>query len=670
MNILIPHSWLLEHLETEATPQQLQELLSLSGPSVEGLYEKEGESVYDIEVTTNRVDSMSIRGIAREAAVILEQAGVLAHLKPLSVPAFPQVNSAQPMPLPRIEDSENLALRTMGIVLDSLQHSITPDWMAKRLKQIDQNVHDAVIDTTNYITHELGHPCHAFDYDKIMSLGGVIKIVTAEAGKKFKTLDGVEYTTVGGEIVFENEAGEIIDFPAIKGTANTSIDDSTKRVLLWMESLPAKKVRFGSMSHAIRTVAAQLNEKNVDPTLGEAVLQRGVQLYQELCGATVASEVHDHFPAQPQPASVKVSTAEIEKYLGISLEKSVIVKILQKLECQVREEGAALLVTPPSFRPDIEIPADVIEEVARIYGYHNLPSTLMPTAIPVIRPTTTNFAFEHRCKTFLADLGWQELYTYSMVSEKIAVESGYSLEEHLKLQNPLTDDHVYLRRSLVPSLNEILDQNSEKTDLCVFELAHVYQPEPIKEGTTSLPKQELHLTLLSQLPYRETRGVCESLLEQFFTKNIKIEKYSNDQEKNVVAKITATHNNEVVELGTVQLLPKNRVAFDFVVSQVLKVIKTHPNYKPLPKAESVSEDLTFVLREHTEVGGVMETIQSLSPYISDVQLVSQYQQNYSFSIKYLHPDHSLSSTEVEPIRKSIVDTVKENHQGQLVGTLS
>lgn len=653
MNILIPHTWLLEHLETEATPEEIQRLLSLSGPSVERIYEKEGEPVYDIEVTTNRVDSMSVRGIAREAAVILHQAGVHAQLKPANIPAI-SAPTNQTLPLPRIENNPELSKRLTCVILANVQRTPTPDWMAKRLKQIDQNVHDSVIDITNYITHELGHPCHAFDYDKLIQQGGEIIVSEAQAGEKFGTLDGLEFTTLGGEVVFKNGKGDIIDLPSIKGTKNTSIDDTTQNVLLLLESIIAPKVRFASMTHAIRTIAAQLMEKNVDPNLATDVLKRGVDLYQYLCKAEVASPVFDDFPKPPQMEAVILKTSTIHNYLGIDLPKDTITNILQSLECQVEwVSNDTVKVTPPTFRPDITIPADVIEELARIYGYHNLPSKVMDTSIPLNKPTGVNFAVEHRVKQFLADLGWQELYTYSMVSEVIAVQSGYSLEDHLKLQNPLTDDRVYLRQSLIPSLVEVLDSNPENKKVSVFEIANVYHPV-----ANDLPNQELELTLVSQLSYRETRGVVEALLRQFYVEDVTVE-----PENSTSAQIIVNKN----ALGIFKVLPATRIAITINFKKMLEMIKTHPTYKPLPKAAPLIEDLTFTLPEKTEVGKVLEMMKQQSEYISKLELKDIYHQNYSFSFTYLAPDRSLSATEVEPIRKQIIEKVAAEFGGTLIG---
>jgi phenylalanyl-tRNA synthetase beta chain len=669
MNILIPHTWLLEHLDTDATPEEIQKFLSLCGPSIERIYEKEGEAVYDIEVTTNRVDCMSVRGIAREAAVILHQFGKKGKLKPLpNYKAAVTTPVKSQLPLPKVIDKEKLCKRTMGVVLAETERTATPEWMAKRLRQIDVNVHDAVIDITNYVTHDLGHPCHAFDYDRLMSFGGTIIIKQAAAGKKFVTLDNAEYTTVGGEVVFENEEGIIIDLPGIKGTANTSINAQTKNVLLWIENTDAKKIRFGSMTHAIRTVAAQLNEKNVDPALALPVLHEGMKLFLDLTSAKVASTIYDSFPGKKDLPVVKVKLARISEYLGVELPLNTIDKILTDLGCDVDLKSQQLHVTPPSFRPDIEIPADVIEEIARIYGYHNLPSVLMPTAIPLIKPTHTNFFLENRIKRFLSHIGWQEVYTYSMVSEQIALESGYGLDEHLKIQNPLTDDRVYMRRSLVPSLEEIISQNTQRTDLSIFEIANIYEPQ-----AGDLPLEDLQLAMVSAKPFRTVKGEVEALLHQFFIDHIEITIFDAPMKPytqiGIIKAVAQNKKHKSVDIGTIGVLTNSHVAIVFNMKNLISVAETHPTYQPLPKTSEVMEDLTFVLPAQTAVGPMIHEMKKISPFITRIKLKDVYGQNHSFSLTYYNPQQNLTAEDVTPIRKKIVETLEKKFTAQLVGKL-
>ena len=676
MNILIPHQWLLKHLKTNAKPKQIQEQLSLSGPSVENIYHREGDDIYDIEVTTNRVDSMSVRGIAREAAVILSRYGFKAALKPLDLKSKTKLETTA-LPLPKINNEAGLSNRILCVVLGNVQHKPTPKWMAKLLKQIDINVHDSVIDITNYVTHDLGHPCHAFDYDKIMELGGIINIVEAKAGKPFTTLDGEEYETVGGEVVFTNDVGTIIDLPAIKGTLNSSVDDQTQNVLFWIENLDAQKVRFGSMSHAIRTMAAQLNEKNVDAHLGKTVLLSGIELYRELTKAKVASEIYDDFPGEAELKPVVIDKNMIDNYLGLELEESQITEILNQLDCEVSTETTTkeilFTVSPPTFRPDLKIKVDIIEEIARIYGYHNLPSQLMATPLPVNAPADTSFRLETQIKYFLSAIGWQEIYSLSLVSDELAQQSGYSLDEHLGLQNPLTTDHIHLRRSLIPSLHQAIATNPQIEKLSVFELANVYRPQKNK-----LPKHVMKLGLVSKRSYREVRGNLENLLAKFYIKSIKVvpietkvkpesTQLSTQQGEIFVEVDELNRDSDSVSLGFMHVLTTKEVAVEIDLTSLLNVARSYPQYKATPKTTPIIEDLTFTLSLDTPVGELIAAITDSHQLIKQVELKDVFQQNYTFTVQYQDELNNLTNEIVTPIRQELVKVVEDQFKAKLVG---
>lgn len=668
MNILIPDQWLREHLQSKASKKDIQKYLSLSGPSVEHIY---NEETYDIEVTTNRVDSMSVRGIAREAATILKRAGIAAKLKPLQLSEVKK-HPGRNLPLPEIIYETDSVRRVLTVVLTDLVPASSPKKIQERLQAIEINVHDALIDISNYITHELGHPCHVFDYDKIMSYGGKIIIKEAIKGKKFVTLDEVEHTTIGGEIVFESKDGVIIDLPAIKGTLNTGVDKNTKSVLFWIESLDAKKVRQASMGHAIRTVAAQLNEKNVDPNLATEVMQYGVGLLQKLCQAKVASDLYDYFPGQVKASKVTVPKSTISNYLGIELSDVEIKEILTDLSCEVAIESQSVVVRPPTFRPDIRIPADVIEELARIYGYHNLPSKLMSGELALQTDPSTNYHFENLVKHFLANIGWQEIYSYSLVSEQQAHATGHTLNDHLKLANPLKEENAYLRRSLIPSLVEIIENNPAQKNMSVFELACVYHPQ-----ASDLPKQPLLLTLLSNREYRLVKGDFESLLKYLYV-------FSNDQEllveekisKDILLPIAKQEANlfirkgkQKIKLGSLYILENQLTAIEMEWSAVLKVAKRYPRYQKLIKTASIIEEMTFTLTENTAVGELIKSFKKTDERIKKVELLNVYKDNYSFSFIFQDKEVNISNEEVEPIRQKIVKIGQDEFKAKLVGQI-
>jgi phenylalanyl-tRNA synthetase beta chain len=670
MNILIPHHWLLEHLDTKASAQEIQKYLSLSGPSVERIYQTEGESVYDIEVTTNRVDAMSVRGIAREAAVILEQFDIKAKFKSPSISNLDSLQlTKESLPIPKVFSNSKLNKRTIFIVLQDIKRAPTPKWMAKRLIQTEMNIHDAAIDITNYVTHEFGHPIHAFDYDKLMNTGGEIHIVEAKPGEKFITLDGESFETVGGEVVFKNGEGQIIDLPSIKGTANTSIDESTKNILLLAESIRADKVRFASMTHAIRTTAAQLMEKNVDPHLAKTTLLRAVDFYQDLCDAQLPNPIYDEFNNETKPKAVKINLQKIDDYLGIELSIKKVIKILIDLGCEVETKGeeraTELMVSPPTFRPDLAIPADIIEEIARIYGYHNLPSTLMDTPIPTTYPENIDFNLENKIKHLLSNIGWQEIYTYSLVSEKIALQAEYKLEQHLALQNPLTDDKVYLRRSLLASLEEVIEGNPARKTLSVFEIANVYHPQ----DDHKLPREQMLLSLVSSEDYRNVRGHLESLLDQLFISTYKITpvKKSIRQFSQTAKIMVKNRDGEMTVIGIIGILKSGKIGIEIVIEDLLKVVRTYPRYQPIPKTMPIVEDLTFTLPKNTAVGEIISAIKNVDKLITKVELKDIYKQNHTFAIEFQDFKNNLSDIDIEPLRKSIVKQIEKQHRAKLVG---
>lgn len=666
MNILIPDQWLREYLQSKATKSDIQKYLSLSGPSVERIYDNE---VYDIEVTTNRVDSMSIRGIAREAATILKRAGIEAKLKSIDFPEIkkhPNKNLALPEILYETEGVQ----RVLAVVMTDVQHLASPELIKQRLETIGINVHEALIDISNYITHELGHPCHVFDYDKIMAKGGKIIIKEANKGKKFVTLDEVEHETLGGEIVFEAVDGEIIDLPAIKGTLNTGVDKNTKSILFWIESLDAKKVRRASMGHAIRTVAAKLNEKSVDPHLAKEVMKYGVQLFAQLCQAKVASELYDYFPSPKSPKPVKVKYQTIENYLGIKLQEKEIKKILTDLDCKVEIKDQAIIVYPPTFRPDIQISADVIEELARIYGYHNLPSKLMDGELSINPDPNTNYQFENLIKHFLANVGWQEIYSYSLVSQQQAIDSGYKLTKHLKLANPLTEDHLYLRRSLIPSLVEIIDHNPAVKNMSVFELANVYHPQ-----NNELPNQVLTLSLLSSRNYREVKGDLLNLFDRLFifshNQELLIDEKIDKKIQMPIAKQKADliikNGKNKIKIGVILVLNQGLIAIELNLKNLLSLAHKYPRYQRIIKTASIIEAMTFTLNNNTAVGELIQAFIKVDPRIKKVELLDIYKNNYSFSFVFQDKKVNISSEAVEPIRQKIAKIGQDEFKARLVG---
>jgi phenylalanyl-tRNA synthetase beta chain len=301
------------------------------------------------------------------------------------------------------------------------------------------------------------------------------------------------------------------------------------------------------------------------------------------------------------------------------------------------------------------IKADVVEEVARIYGYHNLPSVLMSAAIPTSAPKNTNFTVEEKIKTFLSILGWQELYTYSLVNQALALQTPFSVKEHLKLSNPLTEDKVYLRRSLIPSLQEVMDQ-SKRTHLSIFEIANVYHPQE-----RELPQETLLLGIVSTKDYRTVRGEIEALAAHLHIAHVS---FVPSKEDDQVA--TVLFNSD--EVGAVRT-NQGRTVSEITIHGLISHAQSHPTYSPPPKTAQIFEDLTFTTPEKTPIGEMIAAMAGSDSKITMVTLKGLYKQNATFSITYHDPEKNIDGIEIEPIRKKLVEIARTQFSAQLVGTL-
>ncbi|MGB6882005.1 MAG: phenylalanine--tRNA ligase beta subunit-related protein, partial [Microgenomates group bacterium] len=379
MDILISDNWLRDFVKTDATAKKIAECLSLSGPSVDKTEKKAKDTIYHIEVTTNRVDSASVYGIAREAAAILPRFNIKARFLPLRVKANQKFTKN--VKYLDVKIDHKLCPRFTAILIKNVKTKPSPDYIKKRLMAVGERPINNIVDISNYIMHEIGQPVHTFDYDKIAGAKMILR--ASKKGEKITTLDGITHELPGGDIVIEDGDGRLIDLAGIMGGKNTAIDRNTKNVLLFVQTYNPVNIRKTYISLGQRTEAAALFEKDLDPELVSLAMRRGIDLFIKLTGGKPKKEVLDIYPKPYKAKALKTTLDFIKDRLGVDLSKQEISKILCSLDFEINWKGKELEVLIPSFRAkDISLPEDIIEEVARIYGYHNLPSTLMTGVIP------------------------------------------------------------------------------------------------------------------------------------------------------------------------------------------------------------------------------------------------------------------------------------------------
>ena len=650
MNVLISDSWLREYVETKATANQIADALSLHGASVESITKKGNDYVYDIEITTNRIDMVSIIGMAREVAACLKREGFKATFRPLNIKKLDKVSKELEV---EIQNDSKLCKRVLAVALDNVSTHESPKFIKDRLEASGVRSLNLLIDITNYIMLEIGHPTHVFDLDRIKE--GKMIIRESRKGEQITSLEHKTYGLTGGDIIIENGKGTIIDLPGIIGTSNSVVIDDTKRILLFLENNDQFKMRKSSMELDIHTMASSINEKGPDPELGYVALLRGIELYIKYAGATQISKIYDNYLQPAKAKQLMLKHSDLERIAGIELKCPEVVEILQDLGFKTAEKTGEYSVIVPTWRlQDVTIKEDLIEEIVRMYGYHNIPSIIPPLREPSDQPDLDRFYWERKIKQVLSQNGMHEVYTYSLVPETLVVDSSRAL----KIINPLTEATAFLRTSLIPSLINVVRDNTKYQDkLSVFEIANTYITKD-----KDIPTQEPQLGIVSNAHnITQLKEMVEKLFQE-----LGIE-YELEQKSKKDLKVVFTVGG--IKVGTVYEF-EELVAAEIELSLLKGHERRYKSYVPISTYPVLIEDMTFTFPEKTLLGPVIKEIYQQSKLVSTVELVGTYEQNATFKISYLDREKSLTSVDIEPIRKKIDMVLSSNYSAKLVAKLN
>jgi len=637
MDILIPDRWLKDFLKTKASPKTIMDKLSLCGPSVEKVEGKGKKAVYSIEVTTNRVDTACVYGIAREAAAILPRFNIDAKLKKLTQ----NKNLRKGQVDIKINPSPKYVNRVMAVVLYQIKNDKTPNEMKQRLEASGLRSKNPAVDITNYIMLETGHPTHVFDYDKIKKGGLTFRL--SKKGEEAKSFEGKSYKLSGGDLVIVNDKDEIIDIPGIIGTKNSVVDDNTKNVLFFIDNNDPKLIRKTSMELGIRTNAASLNEKGVDPELAQEAMLRGLKLFKSICKPKEISSVFDWYPNPYTGKAIDTSLEFINQKIGTQLNKNDITKHLKVLGFDPSWNKNNLTVKVPSFRAkDVNIAEDIVEEVARMYGYFNLPGKL-PLAIAQNFQEEPLLQLEKKIKEILMMLGGHEIYTLSMVSKEQTEKNA------LKLKNPMGRDAQYLRTNLAPSLTQAAQQNLSQLKFIMFEIANVYIPK-----ANNLPEEQSKLGVLFQgHEYTYAKGVLETLFKKL---NIKFN-WETTNSKTYEPQTSLIAKSGKLILGQMGKTTQNLIYAQFDLKSISQKTRNYALYQPPPKFPPQIEDYTIKANPNQRLGEIINEIKDTDKNIAKIELLDTYKRNYTLRVYYQNQNKTLTKKEVKKARESVFKTL-------------
>ena len=565
------------------------------------------DTVVDFEITNNRPDCYSIIGLARESAAAFKLP--MKHHEPeVKGSDAGSIFDKLDVEVPATE----LCNRYTARMVANVKIAPSPKWLRQRLRANGVRPINNIVDITNYVMLEYGQPMHAFDYRYITS--GRIVVREAEEGETLTTLDGNVRDLTPGMLVIADDT-RAIGLAGVMGGENSEIMDDTTTVVFESANFNGTSIRQTALALGMRTEASGKFEKNLDPMMTVPAVQRACELVELLQAGDVLDGVIDVINYVPQPKALPLEPEKVNRLLGTDLSKEQMVEYLNALEIPV--DGDTVLV--PSFRPDLNLMADIAEEVGRSFGYNEIPTTAFKTSTQ--GGYTPFMKLEAKAGEVCRALGYSEIITYSFVSpavfDKIRLPEDSCLRNALRIQNPLGEDTSIMRTIALPSMLEILSRNNayHNKSAKLYELAKIYLP---KEGEV-LP-EEPKMLLLGTYGANETFFSLKGELEAIFA-GLRLKKASYtavcdnpSYHPGRCAKVSV-NGADVGFMGQVHPLVCRNYGIDAEVycaeinfSALFEQTLPEPTYTPLPKYPSVTRDLALVCDEATTVAQLEDCI--------------------------------------------------------------
>lgn len=678
MKVLL--SWLKDYVDVPYPIDELAERLPMLGLGLERVERFGDDAVFDLELPANRGDLMSHVGVARELAAA-------ARSVVRGPAADPRVNRAASSEAVRVEVRESqLCPRFTAVLISDVRVGPSPDWMARRLEACGIRSINNVVDVTNYVMLELGQPMHAFDYDLLE--GGRLIVRLAAAGERLTTLDGMDRGLDPQTLVVADGA-RAVGIGGIIGGANTEIRAPTRRVLLEAASWHPPMIRRTSMRLGVRTESSARFERGVDVgTLPAAASARAQQLIAEVAGGRIASDMLDVYPS-PQPGrQLELRWPAVARLLGVAVPQAEGVAILRSLGFSVAGPHGVLTVSVPSFRRDVEREEDLIEEVARHYGYDRISET-MPLEATAQGSRAPILDAESTVRDMLIRAGLTEARTVSLTNptalDGLRLPPDHPWRSMVRLRNPLVEDHTHLRTTLVPGLLQVARGNISRrvTDIGVFELGRTFHPS----GASVAEHRQLTILMTGRIirgawnvpPEASTasffhlKGILESLVEELEITGTTFSGASAPWLHPGKAAAVAADGEAVGVVGELHPdvaaayeLPAGVFVADVHLEVLLKRAVFRPQFSPLPRFPSVRRDIAAVVPQTVPAadverviaeagGGLLASVELFDVYTG--QPVPAGHRNLAYALSFRSRDRTLAAEEVDQVVHQITDAL-------------
>ncbi|MGB7581425.1 MAG: phenylalanine--tRNA ligase subunit beta [Sedimentisphaerales bacterium] len=667
MKVLL--SWLKDYVDIELSAQEVAEILSNRGFPYEGIEQLDNDTVIDVEVTSNRGDCLGYIGIARELAA--------ATGKELKLPKVELAESSKPASeFASVEIREpGLCQRYTARIIEGVKVGPTPDWMRKRLEAIGMRSVNNVVDATNYAMMETGQPPHAFDYKKLF--GGKIIVRKAQAGEQIISIDGSKCELTSDMLVIADSKYPVA-VAGVMGGLDTEVSDATTTILLEDAFFSPLSVRTTSRNLSLPSEAAFRFCRIVDIENIDWASKRTAQLMIQVSSGKAAKGVIDAYPGKPKPKQAMLRLARLKKLLGIDVPNNTVIQILTRLGFQPKQNGEQITCSVPTWRNDVYREADLIEEVARVYGYDKIPTE---NAITIeVSPTDTRKKTIDAIGTYLTGCGFYETVTISFIDSRDAELFAQNEDKrHLSVKDVTRTGTNLLRQSVLPSLFGVIKTNHNvgNTPCRLFEIADTYTPAQAGK----LPVEKTRLTITCDSDFRDIKGVVDGLLKTIAADAVV--KFEPTEINWAQAGVKVLANNKqvgLVGMASQQVLDR----FDFkntticgaeldlegLLSLRAGVVKV----KPLSKFPAIKRDLSLLVNEDVVWADIEAGVNKKAPAeLEELQFVDIFRgksipegkKSVTLSLWFRDADGTLTHEAVDGFQTNILKSLTESIGAEL-----
>lgn len=700
----VPISWLKEYVDIELPVEELASRLTMAGIMLENIEQfSPREKVLELELTPNRSDCLGIINVAREVAVVT---GATLHLPEIKTSELAGEGGETAADYTSVEiAAPELCGRYLARIIKNVRVAPSPLWMQERLQAAGIRPISNVVDVTNYVMLETGQPLHAFDYHRLAEHRIVVR--RARPGETMHTLDGEE-RELDPEMLVIADARRPVALAGIMGGLDSEVTEQTRTVLLESAHFERVNNRQSARKMGMRTESSLRFEKGTDIAGVAWAADRAVQLMVQIGAGQAVEGAVDVYLNHWFPRDIFLRVSRVNQLLGTRLSQQEVAELLKRLGLDVRLQGGeGMLVSVPSYRQDLEREEDLVEEVARLYGYDKIPTTL-PVGATTPGIKNRKQRLEDRCRDLMVASGLTEVITFSFVNpgvfDRIRLAAGDPRRRVLMLANPLNEDMRVLRTTLIPNLLETAARNFNRrvVDLGIFELGRVFWPKPSHESATvqvgsaslflsdslnqsrELPDERTFLGGLSMgsgfaswdtpaqpLDFFYLKGVLEELLEGLGAEDCRFVQVADQptfhpgrtacvqvagQPVGVIGEV----HPEVMELYGIN---RRVTVFEIDLELLFPLLSEGRAYRPLPRFPAVQRDLALVVSDRFPAEEIAGCIRELGrPLLERVELFDLYRggnipaghRSLAFSLSFRASDRTLTDDEVNQVHQEIV----------------